>query len=268
MSETTPHLPPRAGNRRNPGKDPLPKRRKSTQPTPKQQEDTTPLPQQKSVTTNATPAGPPATSASKKPPRKGCGSKKPRYILTKALIKKALEEGYYELLEERASADSEAAIAPDTSSADHTDGDYRDKPVVISCQINADGEERLEYTSVGGGPEPPPKQMKTLEESLAEQKVRRLLEDMAKIKVVINIGALVKAAKEDPQLYQMLQDTKVPPPRDSSHKPSAARARPALHKSAPFKSSHGRGTPNKGKKGVFLPHSGKSGKTGGIKKFH
>jgi len=225
MREISPSYFHQPGHDRSPGSDPVPSKRRSTKP---QKGDST-----------VTPVPTAPTRVAK--PRKGkvCGSKKPRYVLTKALIKKALAEGYYELLDER-----QELIAMQQTGHDSSLNGMADKNEIKS---------------------------RGLQDVLDEKKVRLLLANMQEFKIVINVGALVQAAKKDPKLYKMLQETKLPSNQSplakalSDRRGTAAKAiRPSMtssHRS--IKSNSTKAKKKGGKAGSNFSHSGVDSK-----KFH
>lgn len=272
MRETSPQTYHQPGHDRAPGPDPVPTRRRSTQPSNKPQEVKLLSPIPRVIPVSSTPA--PAAK-----PRKGksCGSGKPRYILTKALIKKALAEGYYELLEEREErfAERQAATDANPNTAAATPGvqDSREQLCIVTCIVGEDGQERMQYHPVGGKDAPATTENKprSLEEIWAEQKIHRLLADMKEIQVVINVGALVQAAKQDPKLFKMLQETKVPSKKSPPSKAGTDRKGSAVAAQVTRPSmgiSYRPALRGKAKGSQLLKTSSLRSKAGGKKKFH
>ncbi len=197
---------------REPGPDPRPKRRRSTEPLSKETVDQA-TEVQKTIQ--------PATAKSK--PRKGktCGSSKPRYVLTKALLRLALEEGLHQLAQERSENDK---VTTELSRPPKKEQEYHEafleaakpeelqdenEPCVVSIVLLPNGEEELVYHTKDG-PQVPTKPAKTLDQIMNERKLRRIIETSMSSRVTINVGDLLAAAMKDPRLKKLIEETTSP----------------------------------------------------------
>lgn len=224
---------------REPGPDPRPRKRRST------------APQNKEAVDQATHQAEPVAQATavKAKPRKGkaCGSSKPRYALTKALLRLALQEGLHQLAEDRAETDV-VSVEPKRSPKEQ---EYHrafleaaqpkeEEPneielCLVSVIILPDGKEELAYHDKNG-PQLPAKPTKTLEQIMNEQKLRRIIETSMAGKVSINIGDLLAAAMKDERIKKLIEETPPPAPKlertssrfSSSSSRKASSSRPTL----------------------------------------
>jgi hypothetical protein len=164
-------LPPRAGNRREPGPDPVPTKRRSTKPV-------TPNPVEKGTL----------------PQRRGhCGSHKPKEKLRKDLFNLALQEGLLEFL------DKEPTETPEPTSRP---APPKQPDRIIWCETT-DGE-LVAKNSDGSICEPEekaPASTSELERVMTERKIAALLGDT---QLVLNLKSLVEAALKNQKLRDQL----------------------------------------------------------------
>jgi hypothetical protein len=192
---------PRAGHRREPGPDPVPEKRKSTQPTELEMAAVKP------------------DRAPVQPRKRSCGSHKPKERLRKELLNLIVQEGLLELSEQKETEVSE----PDSTRATHPK-----TTMVIWCE-NSNGE-LVARNPDGSECEPDaqaPASTSELERVLAERKIKELL---SRTQLVLDLGPLVEAALKNQKLRdQLLISKNRATTRKSSNKPSSkpATAKPA-----------------------------------------
>ena len=206
---------------REPGPDPRPRKRRSTEPLKKEADQATKAEAEAVQTPVAIKPKP------RKGKGKGCGSSKPRYALTKALMRLALQEGLYQLAEERA---EEGKAIAESSRVPKKEQEYhqafleaarpkQEEPnegiCFVSVIVLPDGQEKLTYPGEDN-PQAPAKPAKTLDQIINEGKLRRIIETAMAGKVTINIGDLVAAALKDPKVKKLMEET--PPPAQKSQR--------------------------------------------------
>lgn len=190
MNEHSPIF-PRAGNRREPGADPVPTKRQSTPAS-------TPIPAEKTPT--STPQR-----------RSRCGSGKPREKLRKELINLIFQEGLLEVSERE--PDQEQAVeqkgAVSRKSSTHVIWSVDESGGIIAKNPDGSTCEEEEQVPVSTTP---------LQEVVAKRAIENAL---CKTQLTVNLEELVKVALNNPRVRDQLLNTPSPcQPRKKSEKTS------------------------------------------------
>lgn len=228
MSQQLPNSFPRAGHTREPGPDPRPTPRRSTEP-------------QKDFA--AKPVGQVSKPIRRKKGKR-CGSQKARHELSKAIASLLFQKGIFELEEERAEATQTAAVQEvqseltfqervfsdlNITSTGGQAADCEERFIVIRFAVMADGREeavyydRLSHREVSES-DLPSVQTVDLESLGAREKIKAALRELDGMRIQFKLSDLVKQALENPQISKLL--AKYQPPSSTASTTKRERSKP------------------------------------------